>query len=133
MKRLPVRGSPWAFALGLTLAGLLACGGSDGGTTTDGGASRPAQGDGLPCDVARVLHDVCRQCHTEPPQRGAPFPLENHDDVTADRGGVVGPRMLAEIKAGRMPAAPVTLPQGDRDILVRWLEGGFPRSDATCQ
>jgi hypothetical protein len=41
----------------------------------------PALGD-LPCDVSAVL-DICRNCHTMPPVRMAPFPFLTYEDTQA--------------------------------------------------
>ena len=41
--------------------------------------SAPATGD-LPCDVAAVL-EICQNCHTMPPVRGAPFPFLTYEDT----------------------------------------------------
>ena len=71
--------------------GLLASCGTDAGVTpTDAGptpttsASVPGPtGQGLPCDVQRVLADNCWKCHSSPPKFGAPMPLTTHAQLIA--------------------------------------------------
>jgi hypothetical protein len=55
---------------------------ADARTWTRGDACPGAgQGD-LPCDVAGVL-EICRNCHQNPPVRGAPFPFLTYEDTQA--------------------------------------------------
>ncbi len=79
----------------------------------------------IPCAPRRVLQTVCQQCHTQPPQNGAPFPLVTRSNVvrsTAD--GQIRELMIQQIEAGRMPLNPVTIEAGDRAILLEWLRDG---------
>jgi hypothetical protein len=40
----------------------------------------PATGD-IPCEVFKVIHEVCNHCHVDPPLVGAPFPLLTYEDT----------------------------------------------------
>src|SRR5207244_6670632 len=60
-------------------------GGGDGGPgagddsgmiTLPDGAIVPSGPSGLPCAVDEVFASRCRECHTRPPQFGAPMPLQ---------------------------------------------------------
>jgi hypothetical protein len=86
--------------------------------------------DEIPCEPRRVLETVCQQCHTRPMQNGAPFPLVNLSDILAERSdSVVLELMIAQLESGRMPLSPVTIEDGDREILLSWLRSGAPSVD----
>src|SRR5580692_10111133 len=57
--------------------GPVGSGGPDATAPTAAGAST------LPCDVDTVLVGHCQQCHSNPPQYGAPMPLVTYADLQA--------------------------------------------------
>jgi hypothetical protein len=65
---------------------------------------------------------------------GAPFSLVNRSDIVALHDGTeVRAMMIAELEAKRMPLAPVTIEDSDRDVLLEWLRLGAPAVSAqTC-
>lgn len=90
--------------------------------------------DEIPCAPRRVLVKVCQQCHTRPTANGAPFPLQRRSDLFATYGEVeIRELMVEEITTRRMPLAPVTIENGDRETLLVWLENGAPAAaPSTC-
>ena len=82
----------------------------------------------LPCDPKRVLVTVCQQCHTNPTQNAAPFPLVTYADTqaTINGGKPIWQYMLSVVQNGVMPLPPVQIDPGDRDTLLRWLQSGAP-------
>ena len=127
--------------------GLLASCGTDAGVTpTDAGptpttsASVPGPtGQGLPCDVQRVLADNCWKCHSSPPKFGAPMPLTTHAQLiaaaTSDATKKVHERVVKRIHddAAPMPQAPnPRLSAADMAVLDAWSAAGAPASTATC-
>lgn len=94
----------------------------------------PDDADEIPCTPRRVLVQVCQQCHARPAKNGAPFPLERRSDVFALYGDIeIRELMVAELGARRMPLAPVTIENGDRETLLVWLENGAPAAaPSTC-
>lgn len=135
--------SPFALA---ALSLVFACGTSGneaapGGAAADGGttAPEPQAATGLPCDVDAVLERRCRQCHTSPPQFGAPMPLTSHDALTApartDASKKVYEMVLARIESDARPMPPPPnerLSQADHDTLAGWIAAGAPRSTEAC-
>lgn len=88
------------------------------------GADDSAQ---IPCEPRRVLQTVCQHCHTRPLANGAPFPLEHRSDFDAVYGGiVVREDAIEQLAARRMPLAPITIDDQDRDVLLAWLRAGTP-------
>jgi hypothetical protein len=118
------------FLATLTGLTLLAC--STSSEPSDAGTQDAAPGtrddaDEIPCEPRRVLQTVCQQCHSQPPTRGAPFPLVNRSDVLVVRSGVVvGKLMIEQLEAGRMPLSPVTIEEGQKATLLAWLRQGGP-------
>lgn len=81
----------------------------------------------IPCEPRRILQTVCQQCHSDPPQNQAPFPLIDRGDVLATRADtVVRENMIAQVERQRMPAPPATMSDADRKILLDWLKAGAP-------
>lgn len=90
-------------------------------------SSRLALAGELPCAPRDVLVRVCQQCHTAPPQNGAPLSLVTYDDVTRTIDGrPVAEWMRRAIEADRMPLPPATLSAADRETLLAWLRDGAP-------
>lgn len=95
--------------------------------TTDTNGTEPLA-DGLPCDVAQVLHDNCTSCHGQTPQVGATVTLLTRDDLMADfKGKVVAAlsveRMRADVKFMPPDGA---LPDDQIAILEQWIAQGMP-------
>lgn len=83
--------------------------------------------DEIPCEARLILQTICQQCHTSPPQNGAPFPLVRRTDVLMTRsGGVVRELMVQQLEAKRMPLTPVTIDDEAREVLLDWLRAGAP-------
>jgi Copper type II ascorbate-dependent monooxygenase, C-terminal domain/Copper type II ascorbate-dependent monooxygenase, N-terminal domain len=100
----------------------------------DGG---PADSGGLPCEVARVVKDVCQTCHSNPPAAGAPMPLVSWEDTQrpskSNPAEPVWKRMKARLHDAAHPMPPITpLAPSDLAALDAWLDAGAPRSDASC-
>lgn len=97
-------------------------GGSGGGFTGDGGA--------YACDIQPVIKRVCLDCHTSPPQFGAPFPLVTYADTQANSvypGQKVFQRMAVRVadNAAPMPPAPnPRLSSAEIAAFQRWAAGG---------
>jgi hypothetical protein len=111
----------------------LACSSSGVGDSTPralaGGQAVREDADEIPCEPRRVLQTVCQQCHSKPPRGGAPFPLVRRSDILATRTGVVVRElMIQQLDARRMPLTPVTIQDGERDVLLAWLRAGAPAS-----
>lgn len=122
----------WTFAVG-ALALPLSCAPS---SVTDkarsGGDPIQIEGD-LPCDIEKILGDVCQHCHTRPPRNGAPFPLVTYGDTQAMIDGRIVVSYVGEaVAAGRMPLAPMTLSEAQRAVLVAWASQGGPRREGSC-
>lgn len=119
------------IASGMTFSLLLAFIACSSDKATD---TRDAAADGsiriddsnlIPCEPLSVLQTVCQQCHSNPPTRGAPYPLVTRTDILTTRsGGVTRELMIAQLKARRMPLPPVTIEDGQRAALLQWLEDG---------
>lgn len=119
-------------------AGEAASPGSPGGGGTDAAAPAPAS-NGLPCDVDAVLAANCRQCHTSPPQFGAPMPLTSHDALHAplpsDGSRKVYERVVERIASDQSPMPPppnARLSDADRATLTSWVAAGAPSSTEVC-
>ncbi len=109
----------------LTFA-LVAC---EDETPTETLAFAPADVTGeIPCDVETRLA-VCRNCHSNPPQSGAPFPLMKLGDVRGTYNGkVVAERAASALTSKFMPQAPYDkqLSDDDRAYLTSWFRMGGP-------
>lgn len=122
------------FAFSFVVAStVLACSSSasrpsDAGAGADAGAQAIREdADEIPCEPRRVLQTVCQQCHSLPPQNGAPFSLVRRADIVATRSGVVVRElMIQQLDAWRMPLTPVTMSSVDREVLLEWLRAGAP-------
>ena len=86
----------------------------------------------VPCDADRVLQSVCQQCHSNPTQNSAPFPLVTYADTqTVSNGQPVWQYMRTVVASGAMPLPPVQITAADRDTLTRWLNSGAPARTVT--
>lgn len=78
-------------------------------------------------DVKFVFDNVCTQCHSNPPQNGAPMPLvtfENARDAILNRG-LLDRISRQEGESGLMPLGGPRLPQGTIDLMAQWREDGL--------
>jgi len=119
------------LASGIVFAALLAfvaCSSSDPIVPAKDAASPvtgPDDSNEIPCDAREVLQTVCQQCHSDPPVRGAPFPLVTRTNILTQRsGGIARDLMIAQLLARRMPLAPVTIEDSQRSTLLAWLQNG---------
>jgi uncharacterized membrane protein len=81
----------------------------------------------VPCRPAAVLKTVCQQCHSNPPQNGAPIPLVTFGDTRAERRGRPAHEVMLEAVETRwMPQAPVAISDAQRQELLDWLRAGAP-------
>ena len=86
-------------------------------------------------EVQALLQTRCASCHTAPPQNGAPdeFRLDRFDREEAGGAvdGAYDKRDRIRIRAvieGSMPFGGPPLPESERALLRRWIDGGAPRS-----
>jgi hypothetical protein len=89
----------------------------------------------LPCEIDQILANNCRSCHVDPPAVGAPMPLVDHADFTAqavsDPSKTVAELVRARIFDQERPMPPVgTMSDADRDALAAWIDGGT--ATGTC-
>lgn len=122
-----------------TMLGFAACSSSTDSpvqtqkpdATTVDSAPRTDDSDLIPCGPRSVLENVCQHCHSFPTQNDAPFPLVTYSDIMINRGeGITRDLMIAQLNARRMPLAPVTITDDQRDTLLAWLESGAPAAQA---
>jgi len=78
-------------------------------------------------DVKFVFDNVCQQCHSNPPQNGAPMPLVTFENV---RDAVISRGLLDRIsrnegESGLMPLGGPRLPQTTINLIVSWEEDGL--------
>ncbi|MEM7087792.1 MAG: hypothetical protein AAF489_16540 [Bacteroidota bacterium] len=78
-------------------------------------------------DIKFVFENICTECHSNPPQNGAPMPLVTFDNA---REAVLNRGLLdrisrAEGSNGLMPLGGPRLPQGTIDMMVQWNEDGL--------
>lgn len=100
----------------------------------DGGAAG-ADGDGLPCDVGRLLVTRCQGCHSAQPS--APMPLVTHADLVApsksDPARKVFELALDRISSTTSPMPPST-PMGADEVALfsAWAKAGAPRANCVA-
>jgi uncharacterized membrane protein len=83
--------------------------------------------DQIPCGPRQVLQTVCAQCHSRPPNNGAPFPLMTRTEILSIyHDGAIVDRMVVQLQSGRMPLPPVTMTDADRSVLLAWVQAGAP-------
>lgn len=113
----------------------------DGGPRPDGGPDAgiidPDGGGPVPtwvADIQPILQSRCGQCHGNPLVGGAPFPLLTYADTQETVNGnpvhaLVRERVTRD-GIGRMPPNGQTdLTPAQRELIVRWSEGGAPEGD----
>lgn len=93
----------------------------------------------LPCNVAQDLRTNCQTCHGAEPQFGAPMPLITWQDV--QKASITKPtekvyQLMAERLTSTqspMPPPPNKITDGDRNLLVNWINAGAPAgTDPSC-
>ena len=78
-------------------------------------------------DVKFVFENICTQCHSNPPQNGAPMPLDSYVNV---RNALMNRPLLDRISreegaSGAMPLGGPRLPQATIDLIFQWNEDGL--------
>jgi hypothetical protein len=118
-------------------AGGSSAGGSSTGGSNAGGSG--TTGGGMPCAVQELLVNRCQQCHSDPPQFGAPMPLVTREHLLAaapsDGSTSAGARSVVRMKDGAKPMPqPPNPPATAAEIaaLEAWVSGGMPAVEETC-
>ena len=78
-------------------------------------------------DVESIIGDNCLNCHSNPPQNGAPMSLSSFDDLM---NAVLNRGLIDRISRndganGLMPLGGPRLSQQSIDLIVRWNEDGL--------
>ena len=78
-------------------------------------------------DVKFVFDTVCQDCHSNPPQNGAPMSLVTFEDV---REAMLTRSLLDRIsreegESGAMPLGGPRLPQNTIDLIFEWEQDGL--------
>lgn len=78
-------------------------------------------------DVRFVFENICTQCHTNPPQNGAPMPLITYDNVknAVETRGLLNRISRQEGESGLMPFGGPRLPQATIDLIFEWNDDGL--------
>jgi len=114
--------------------------GTDGGLVVPGSSHAPgagAGGDGLPCDVSRVLGARCQKCHASSPVAGAPMPLVTYADTQRPSktkpDEAVWQRMKSRLHDASNPMPPDgPLDPADLAALDAWIDGGAKPGTSAC-
>jgi len=122
---------------------LLALGqgcGSGPPETWENSLARAEQPEGASfCDAFSVIERKCVRCHSNPPQNGAPFPLDSYEATQAPSPSSKEPdriradRMLKAVESGFMPYTSLRLDPPveplsceEKTTLLTWLRNGSP-------
>lgn len=78
-------------------------------------------------DVRFVFDDACQQCHSSPPQNGAPMPLVTYGQVknAVETRGLLDRISRPEGEQGLMPLGGPRLPQSTIDLIFQWEADGL--------
>jgi uncharacterized membrane protein len=78
-------------------------------------------------DVKLIIENSCTNCHSSPPQNGAPMPLTTFMDVknSVENTGLLDRISRNEGEVGIMPVGGPRLPQTSIDLLFQWNEDGL--------
>lgn len=78
-------------------------------------------------DIRFVFETICTQCHSNPPQNGAPMPLVTYLNVrnAVETRGLLERISRPEADPGLMPLGGPRLPQATIDLIFQWSEDGF--------
>jgi hypothetical protein len=74
-----------------------------------------------------IIDNACNNCHTSPPQNGAPMSLTTFMDVktSVENRGLIDRITRNEGAGGLMPLGGPRLPQASIDLIVQWNEDGL--------
>ena len=77
--------------------------------------------------VKPIIEANCLNCHSNPPQNGAPISLDNYPDVTNAyiNGGLLNRISAQPGQGGFMPVGGTRLSQSSIDLIVEWEADGF--------
>ncbi|MEL6812327.1 MAG: hypothetical protein AAFP76_13435 [Bacteroidota bacterium] len=78
-------------------------------------------------DVQPIFNNSCTQCHSNPPQNGAPMPLVDFESV---RNAVLNRGLIDRIsreegESGLMPLGGPRLPQNSINLVIEWEQDGL--------
>ena len=78
-------------------------------------------------DVRFVFDNICQQCHSNPPQNGAPMPLVTYTNVkqAVENRGLLDRISRPEGAQGLMPLGGPRLPQATVDLILQWNDDGL--------
>ena len=78
-------------------------------------------------DVKFVFDNICQQCHSNPPQNGAPMPLVTFAEVreAVQNRGLIDRISRQDGEAGLMPLGGPRLPQTTIDLIIQWEQDGL--------
>jgi hypothetical protein len=112
-------------------------GGGTTGVTSPGGAG--GAGNGLPCEVDKILKEKCQTCHGSPLMSG-PMALITNADLqaasTAKPGQTIAQRVKARIADTNLPMPPTgrtPLSAADKAALNAYIDSGAKASTVACQ
>src|SRR5262249_16900499 len=90
-------------------------------------------------NVDTIFANNCRNCHSDPPQYGAPMALLTWDDVQKssreNKEKKIYEMVASKIDddASPMPPPPnARLSQADRDVIKTWASAGAPKDATSC-
>lgn len=116
-----------AFGVMIVAATMAACGSSVDANNTTG--VKP--GEGLPCDVTKVLQDKCWSCHGVTPVAGAPISLATYDDLAgpakSDASKTAAQLSVERMKSTSAPMPPGTGAMAEAAVLEAWITAGMPQ------
>ncbi len=105
--------------------------------STCGDVTKPTGKTGeFPCEVEKILADNCRRCHTDPPTKGAPFPLVKYERSQELYGAkVLFVAMENAVRTKFMPLEPPKLTDPEITAITSWNCSCSPPRDpgVTCK
>lgn len=78
-------------------------------------------------EVRPILNSACVQCHSNPPQNGAPMSLETFESAREAvlTRGLLNSISIPDGDPGLMPLGGPRLPQNTIDLIFQWEEDGL--------
>ncbi|WP_394747182.1 hypothetical protein [Spongiimicrobium salis] len=74
-------------------------------------------------NIQPITQGICNECHSDPPQNGAPIPLVTLENV---RSAIENRGLIGRINSNTAPMPPSgLLPVATRELFDRWVEDGF--------
>lgn len=74
-------------------------------------------------NIRPITQNICNECHSDPPQNGAPIPLVTLENV---RTAIESRGLINRINSNTAPMPPSgLLPVSTRELFDRWVEDGF--------